>query len=111
METMYSSETCSRIEDMLEDEAIIQKLASADSEEEFKAIFHDAGVDLAESDVASIMEQLDAYKNSDTLSEEQLEAVSGGCILCGIALVGSAIVAGYVVWKVGKWIIDKKYGG
>lgn len=110
METMYSSEICSRIEEMLENEEIVTKLAAADSEEAFKAIFHDAGVDLAESDVASIMEQLDAYKNSDTLSEEQLEAVSGGCVLCGIALVGGAIVAGYIVWKVGKWIIDRKYG-
>lgn len=110
METLYSSEICSRIEDMLENEEVIERLAAADSDSEFKAIFHDAGVDLAESDIASIMEQLDAYKNSDTLSEEQLEAVSGGCILCGIALVGSAVVAGYIVWKVGKWIIDKKYG-
>ena len=109
METMYNETVCARLEEALEKEEVLSKLADAADLEQFKAILADEGVDLTDEDVAAIMERLDEYKSNDELTEEQLNAVSGGCILCGIALVGSCAVTAYVVFKVGKWIIDRRF--
>ncbi len=107
---MYTKEVCSRIEEMLENEEIVKRLAEASSNAEFKAVFQEAGVQLEDSEVNTIMEQLKAYKTGDTLTEEQLEAVSGGCFLCACAIVVSCAVTAYVVYKVGKWIVDTACG-
>ena len=108
METMYNETVCARLEEALEKEEILAKLAAASDLEQFKDILTEEGIVLSDGDIATIMEKLDEYKANDELTEEQLDAVNGGCILCGIAVIGSVAVTAYVVFKVGKWIIDKK---
>ena len=108
---MYNEAFCDKLQEILENEENLALLAGAKDIDSLKAAFLTLGVDLADEELHAVFAQLNDIKNSSELTEEMLDAVNGGCILCGIALVGGCIVAAYIVFKIGKWIVDKKYGG
>lgn len=107
---MYNEVFCNNLQDVLESEENIALLAEAKDVNSLKAIFLNLGIDLADEELQTVFSQLNEINNSDELTEDMLDAVSGGCILCGIALAGGCVVAAYIVFKVGKWIVDRKYG-
>ena len=107
---MYNESFCEKLQAVLEDEKNLERLAEAKDKDELKAVFSDLGLEISDEDLSNVSRQLEEFKDSEEFSEEVLENVSGGCILCGIALVGGCIVTAYIVYKIGKWWVDKKYG-
>lgn len=107
---MFDENAQKRIVEILEDESVLEELAAADSDEALSELLNGQGISLDNADIETICAKLNHIKESDELSEEDLEDAAGGCVLCAVAMIGSAIIAGYIVFKVGKWIIDKKYG-
>ena len=109
---MYTEEFYNKLQAALEQEENLDKLAAAGTVEEFKAVLAELGMDLADEDAAAVMAKLEECRSSGELAEEDLENVSGGLIteiVLGTVYIGSLIITTVIVYKVGKWIIDKKY--
>lgn len=110
---MYSEEFLKKYEAVLNNEAVLERLAEAESEEELKRVFLDQGLELTETDLSTIASNLKEIKDSGELSEEMLEAVSGGFALtAGFALVCiagvTAGIVGAATFAIGKAIVDNK---
>lgn len=109
---MYQKEIVERLEQIMEKEAFVEKLAEAATEEEMCELFRQEGIQMESGDVAAIVSELEKYRESDELTDEMLDQVSGGFITLAAYAAGVAttVVVGYVTYKIAKFIIDKKHG-
>ena len=98
-----------QVEQLFTETDLASKLAGAEDEKSFNAILLQNGIVLSEEDLGIVYNKINAMKNGEELSEDSLETVSGGSILLAAAAIASGIIAGAIVWYVGKWIIDKTY--
>lgn len=109
MEKMYDVEFQNELQVALEDEAFVTKVAQLTTKDELKEAFLEKGITLDDELVTMVKDNLDTIRETGELSEELLDAVSGGSILGGIVMIGAGYVTGKIVWKIGKAIIDRIY--
>lgn len=105
---MENNEVMTQLDKLFEDDSFNQSVADATSAEEIRELFSQKNVDLSEEDAEKILSQLSEIKNGNTLTEEELDQVAGG-FLGWAALVASGVIAGYITFRIGKWIVDKFY--
>ena len=112
---MYNKEFVDSLNSLLSDSSFVEKLSEVETVEEITTLFAERGLTVEDTDLEQILVGIRKYADNDELSEDMLEDVSGGFaisgLICAGAMIGSAIVVGYVVWKVGKWIIDRRNAG
>ncbi len=107
MEKTYDIEYQQEIADALEDTDLLQKLADATDAEEIKKLFLEKGIILDDEVAQPLMENLQTIHDTGELSEEMLEAVSGGTILGAAVMIGCGLLTFYITVKVGCWIVRK----
>src|SRR3712207_6221239 len=69
------------LEALARDEVLLAKLATADSASSVVKIAAEFGYELSESDLAVVAEQMRLALSSEELSDDELEAISGGTFL------------------------------
>jgi predicted ribosomally synthesized peptide with nif11-like leader len=69
-----------KLNELLQDEAFLQKLLAADSDTDVQTLLSENGVELTVAEIATIKTGVEARISSDNeeLSEEDLENVAGG---------------------------------
>lgn len=113
---MYTEQTIERLNEVLENEEVVNRLAQSQGAEELSTILAEEGVEISSDDIEKITKKLETVRQTGEFDEETLEAVSGGgaITVAGLMAFGPYVAAGlvtaYVVFKVGKWIVDKKHG-
>ena len=80
-----------KIEEVLKDEAFVERLFSTDAPEDAQKIFAEAGIEISIEDVIEIANQI--KDNSDELGENALEDVSGGSATA-VAILGCVVACG-----------------
>lgn len=110
---MYDIDFAEKMDSLMENEEIVEKLAAAGSEEELAALFVHEGLILSQEDIKKIFSEIRIVEDSGELSEDALDFVSGGglsltALILGGAGVSTTIVVACAVYYIGKAIIDKK---
>lgn len=95
------------IEKLAENEAFVKELGAAHTPKEVKAVFTNYGVDMTLEEAAAIIEAAKTEADGK-LSEDSLDAVSGGILVStlGAWLVYSACV--YAAATVGKMYLNRR---
>ena len=107
MEKTYTVDYQNAIAEAMEDEAFLQTLSAAENTEQLKDAFNEKGIALDDEIAVPLMENLRGIHDSGELSEEMLEAVSGGTILGAAVMIGCGFITFYITVKVGCWIVRK----
>ena len=107
---MENNEVMAQLDKLFEDDSFNQSVADATSAEEIRESFSQKGVEISVEDAGKILSQLSEIKNGDTLTEEDLDQVAGGFgpVVLLVAGVAVGIAAGYIAFRIGKWIVDKQ---
>jgi hypothetical protein len=75
----YTEQVLNSIDEALADEAFVEKLAKAESKEQFRTLFlNEKGIELEDEDVQEAFDKLEYVRNGGELSAEDLEDASGG---------------------------------
>lgn len=95
------------IEKLAENEAFVKELGAAHTPEEVKAVFSRYGVEMTLEEAAAIIEAAKTGADGE-LSEDSLDAVSGGILVStlGAWLVYSACV--YAAATIGKMYLNRR---
>ena len=104
-----TTEVIEKIRVLMESDAFGKEIENVENKTELKNIFEKYGIDITEDEVVEICRGIAAKKN-DELSEEDLDIVSGGGILSGLAIVAGAWAVSYVAGYVAGKVIKKKTG-
>lgn len=109
MEKQYTQEYAAKIEQALEDEAMLSALANAAGKAEIVALFADKGIEMDEEMAQDVYTRVHKIGENGELDEEMLDAVNGGVIhiLGAIAMIGAGAITFYITVKVGCWIVKK----
>lgn len=107
---MENNEAMAQLDKLFEDDSFNQSVVDATSAEEIKELFSQKGVEISVEDAGKILSQLSEIRNGDTLTEEELDQVAGGFAPVVLFVAGAAacIAAGYITFRIGKWIVDKQ---
>lgn len=103
------NEVIEKIRMLMESEAFGKEIENVESAAELKSVFESHGVDVTEEEIVEICRGITQDKG-DTLSEEDLDAVSGGGFLTGLAIVAGAWAVSYVAGYVAGKVIKKRTG-
>ena len=105
-----TNEMLLKAQELFESEAFGKEIETCETVEEIHKALEAHGVELTLEETEQICVGIAAAQNKDALGEADLDNVSGGGVLLGIAMIAGAwafcYVAGYVVGK----IIKKKTG-
>lgn len=103
---MDNNEIMIEFDKVFENEAFVQELADATSAAELKRLLSLKDIRVSEEGAEEIFSQILRIKNGGELSEEELDQVGGGWVGFGIGVI--AVGTFYIVYKIGKKIVDSK---
>ena len=107
---MENNEAMVQLNKLLEDDSFNQSVVDATNAEEIKELFSQKGFEISVEDAEKMLSQLSRIKNGDTVTEEDLDQVSGGSVSLVLFCVGVGLIAlpiAAVVFAIGKWYVDK----
>lgn len=112
MEKLYTQEYAAQIEKAMEEEALLEALAKAESKAEIISLFSARDIEMDEEMAQDVYTKIHQINESGELDEEMLDAVSGGFVhlIGGIAMVVAGAITFYITVKVGTWIVNKILG-
>jgi len=112
MDKQFTQEYAAQIEQALQDEAMLEALAKAQSKAEIIGLFAAKDIDMDEEMAQDVYTRIHRISESGELDEEMLDAVSGGILptLGGIAMIAAGAITFYITVKVGTWIVRKILG-
>lgn len=103
---MNNQERAIKLAEILENAEIMEKISIAESKEVMQNVFSENGLELTMSEVDSFIQMMNS-NNSDEISEESLDSVSGGAVdavwIFSTAYKGVKAVA-KTCWNAGKWV-------
>lgn len=115
---MTSEET---IREVFSDEAFVKTLFALETPEEVQSALKEKNIELSIAEILKIRDLLlKATENRGILSDEELQEVSGGLVVCASVIVGTVLLAGVfagggAVIGAGTagfaWITDEVTGG
>ena len=82
---MLKEKLMNTLNELCKNSEFAERLAACDSAEAMATLIRSEGVEVSVSEVNELLETVSAQGNSDELSEDSLDAVSGGSVL-GVAL-------------------------
>lgn len=100
----YTENYLNSIDEALADEAFVEKLAKAESKEQFRTLFlNEKGIELEDEAAQAAFDKIENIKNGGELSAEDLEEVAGGSLLGSFMQAGAATGAswGTQLWGAG----------
>lgn len=104
-----TNETMEKIRVLMENEAFGKEIENVETAAELQKAFEGHGIEITEDEVVEICKGIAANKDG-IISEEDLDAVSGGGILVGAAMIAGAWVVSYAAGYVAGKVISKKAG-
>jgi hypothetical protein len=79
------------IREIFSDEAYVSSLLALETPEEVKASVAEKGIDLSETEIATLLDTLQKAQSDGELSEEALETVTGGLVPLAVAAIFLAV--------------------
>ena len=104
-----TNEVLEKIRVLMESDVFSNEIKGIETAAELKKALADHGINISEDEVVQICKGI-AAKKEDVLSEEDLDAVSGGGILMGAAIVAGGWAVCYGMGYVAGKIISNKSG-
>ena len=102
----YTDNYFKSIDEAMEDEAFVGKLAKAESKEQIQALFlQEKGITLEDEAAQAAFDKAENIRNGGELTAEDLENVAGGCWRC--AYVRSGAINGA---RIGTQLWGKGFG-
>lgn len=105
---MNTQEKSQKLIDILNDEAIMTKIANANTKEDMQAMFANNGLDMTIAEVDAFIQLMNSNTEAEVF-ESDLDSVSGGVVDCvwifSQAITGVKKVARHC-WKAGKWFAN-----
>ena len=99
---MENIELKNKLEELFENQEFCAKMAACDSISEMAQVISEAGIEVDGKELEEELAAVYAGQRDCELYEDQLEDVSGGCIISGTAfLVGCMMIsAAMLIWSV-----------
>ena len=84
--------TMNIVNTLMNNKEFMKSIAMADTVEELQALFAANGLEMTIEEIEQALESVSAQPADGELSEESLDNVNGGVVVCGTILVTSAFV-------------------
>ena len=104
-----TNEVVGKIHALMECEDFGKEIEKVETAAELKKAFENHGIEITEDEVVEICRGI-AAKNGGLLSEDDLDTVSGGGFLTGLAIIAGGWAVSYVAGYVAGKVIRKKTG-
>ena len=87
----YTENYVKSVDEAIKDEAFVEKLSKAESEEQFAKIFRqEKGIEIEAEAAQAAIEKMESIRKGEELSVEDLENVSGGSLMRYLFLANGA---------------------
>lgn len=96
-----------QVAEWMKDEVFVKRVENAANYEEVVAAFKEKGFETTSEDIKEAIQHLSLGKEEE-LDEDDLEAVQGGSILLGLAIIGAGALATYLYLQWVKNYLKKK---